>query len=161
MLDGSFAMELLLNPSQSLFQALSNISPVGIFQADARGFYVYVNQRWCEMTGLTPTAAYGDGWTTAVDSADRERVGAEWESAVRGKTRFEAKFRFKRGDGTLTWVYGQAVPHGSAEPGREGYIGTVTDLTRVVESEIELRNTKEQYQLLFESNPLPGWVFDV
>ncbi len=154
-------MELFLNPSQSLFQALSNISPVGIFQADSEGRYVYVNQRWCEMAGMTPAAAHGQGWTAALDPADRERVSAEWARAVGNKTRFESKFRFKCADGTVTWVYGQAVKHGTAGQEPEGYIGTVTDLTGVIENETELRTAKEQYQLLFELNPLPGWVFDV
>src|ERR1700757_3856340 len=31
----------------------------------------------------------------------------------------------------------------------------------MTENEIALRTAKEQYQLLFDLNPLPGWVFDV
>jgi PAS domain S-box-containing protein len=156
-----FVMRQFFNPSQSLLQAFANISPIGIFQADGEGRYIYVNQRWCEIAGLTPAAAHGAGWVAGLEAADRERVCAEWAAAVRGKSRFESKFRFKRPDGTITWVYGQAVKHGAVGRDSEGYVGTVTDLTRVAESEVEFRTAKDQYQLLFQLNPLPGWVFDV
>src|ERR1043166_563777 len=152
-------MELFLNPSQSLFQALSNISPVGIFQADSEGRYVYVNQRWCEIAGLTPAAAQGEGWVNALEPSDRERVIAEWTRAVCSKGRFEGKYRFKRPDEAVTWVYGQAVHHGWVGDG-EGYVGTVTDLTRIVENELELRTAKERNQLLFKLNPLRGGAFE-
>ena len=38
---------------------------------------------------------------------------------------------------------------------------TATDSTQMTENETALRTAKEQYQLLFDLNPLPGWVFDV
>ena len=42
--------------------ALIKTLPVGIFRTDVQGNYVYVNERWCEITGLTPEEAYGEGW---------------------------------------------------------------------------------------------------
>lgn len=154
-------VELFLNPSQSLFQALANISPVGIFQTDAAGLYVYVNHRWCEIAGITPEQAYGAGWATALHPDDRESVCDEWYRAARTKSRFASKYRFERADGTISWVFGQAVSHGGSAGEAAGYIGTITDITEITENEVELRTAKEQYQLLFDLNPLPGWVFDV
>jgi PAS domain S-box-containing protein len=154
-------VELFLNPSQSLFQALANISPVGIFQTDSAGLYVYVNHRWCEIAGITPEQAYGAGWATALHPADRERTCDEWYRAARTNRRFASKYRFQRPDGSISWVFGQAVSHEGSAGDAAGFIGTITDITEITENELELRTAKEQYQLLFDLNPLPGWVFDV
>jgi PAS domain S-box-containing protein len=154
-------LELFLNPSQSLFQALANISPVGIFQTDAAGLYVYVNRRWCEIAGMTPEKAYGTGWAAALYAGDQRRVCEEWYSAIRENSRFSSKYRFQRPDGTIAWVFAQAVKHAGANGDAGGYIGTTTDITEIEEKAVELRTAKEQYQLLFDSNPLPGWVFDL
>ena len=56
----------MVNPSQGLFQTLADNSPVGIFQTDAEGLYLYVNRRWCEIAGLKPEQAYGAGWANAL-----------------------------------------------------------------------------------------------
>src|SRR5947209_8170742 len=154
-------VELFLNPSQSLFQALANISPVGIFQTDSAGLYVYVNHRWCEIAGIIPEQAYGAGWATALHPADRERTCDEWYRAARTNRRFASKYRFQRPDGSISWVFGQAVSHEGSAGDAAGFIGTITDITEITENELELRTAKEQYELLFDLNPLPGWVFDV
>jgi PAS domain S-box-containing protein len=154
-------LEKAFDSNQALLQALAVISPVGIFQTDSAGYCTYVNNRWCEITGLSPEQAHGTGWATALHPDDRERVRNEWYGAAQTKGIFRSKYRFLRPDGIVTWVFGQAVCY--ENPGGEvaGYIGTVTDITEIKENEQELRNAKEQYQLLFERNPLPGWVFDV
>jgi PAS domain S-box-containing protein len=150
-------LEIVLNASQSLFQTLADNSPVGIIQTDSEGLCIYVNRRWCEMAGLKPEQAYGAGWANAVYSGDRERVWDEWYRAAQTKGQFQSKYRFQKPDGTITWVFGQAFSHGSGT----GHIGTITDITEITGSELDLRTAKEQYQLLFDANPLPGWVFDV
>jgi len=62
---------------------LASAAPVGLFEADAHGRYTFVNVRWCEMTGLMPDQARGDGWTRAIDPEDRETVVAAWRRVVR------------------------------------------------------------------------------
>ena len=59
----SFEAEPLrdLQQSEDWFHTLAEMSPVGIFHADAEGHYLYVNERWCEMAGLAPEEACGQG----------------------------------------------------------------------------------------------------
>lgn len=38
------------------------ILPVGIFRNDLRGNCIYVNERYCRITGLTPESANGISW---------------------------------------------------------------------------------------------------
>lgn len=63
--------------SEQRYRTLTAEAPVGIFQTDAGGNCLFVNQRWCELAGLTPEEAAGHGWTRALYPEDRERVFRE------------------------------------------------------------------------------------
>ena len=54
-----------------LFATLARSSPVGIFRTDPGGDCVFVNDKWCEISGMTSAQAAGNGW---VDQADRRTV---------------------------------------------------------------------------------------
>jgi PAS domain-containing protein len=49
-----------------LLAGLTTRTPVGVFMSDASGACRYVNDRWCELTGLTFARALGDGWAEAI-----------------------------------------------------------------------------------------------
>ncbi|MCC6549081.1 MAG: PAS domain S-box protein [Ignavibacteriaceae bacterium] len=126
-----------LEKSRRLFQTLANVSPVGIFKADANGDTVYVNPRWCELSGLTSEEAKGIGWLKAVHPEDREVIMSEWEKASIEKTGSQAKYRFTKSDGKIIWVIGNAVPEYNNDE-VIGYIGTITDVTELIEKENEI-----------------------
>ncbi len=95
--------------SKKRYHTLARISPVGIFYTNAEGRCLDVNERWCELAGLTPQEAYGEGWTRAIHPDDRERVFTEWERAAKANLPFKSGYRFQRPDGLVTLVFGQAV----------------------------------------------------
>ena len=64
-----------------LLKALTANTPVGVFVSDRDGSCVYVNERWCELAGLSYSEAIGDGWSSALHPDDRERIAAEWAVA--------------------------------------------------------------------------------
>lgn len=121
--------EAALRESTRLFQTLARMSPVGIFRTTAAGDFVYVNERWGEMAGLTAGQASGKGWIGAVHPEDREHVRGEWERCVREKAAFKMEYRLRRPEGLITWVLGQAIPETDAADGKGGHVGTVTDIT--------------------------------
>jgi PAS domain S-box-containing protein len=121
--------EEALRDSEKQFQTLAKMSPVGIFHTDARGDYVYVNERWCRIAGLTPEEAYGEGWVRGLHPQDREKTREEWYRAARENLPFELEYRFQRPDGVTTWVFGQAVADKGDSEEVEGYVGTITDVT--------------------------------
>ena len=55
-----------LAESEARFRGLAAAAPVGIFQADAAGLMRYVNERWCEIAGMTSQEAMGHGWVRAL-----------------------------------------------------------------------------------------------
>jgi PAS domain S-box-containing protein len=98
------------------------------------------------MTGLTPEQAQGPGWTEAIHPDDRERVAEGWRQAVASASASAAEYRFRRADGTVTWVQGQAVQMRDANGGLAGYIGTISDFTLRKAAEERLRESEAQLQ---------------
>jgi NADH-quinone oxidoreductase subunit I len=43
---------------------------------------VYVNDRWCQITGLQPEEAAGEGWANALHPEDRAQVATIWYEAA-------------------------------------------------------------------------------
>lgn len=74
--------EKTIRESEELFRMLSSAAPIGIFRADREGRWVYVNQRWSEMTGRAGESALGFGWLEAVHPEDREATERLWKSGT-------------------------------------------------------------------------------
>ncbi|HEY9807249.1 MAG TPA: PAS domain S-box protein, partial [Candidatus Obscuribacterales bacterium] len=101
--------EEALRRSQKRYATLAATVPVGIFRTDLEGNCVYVNQRWCQMAGLTLSTAKGRGWVEAIHPEDRDRVDFTWRQAIQAKQAFRLEYRFLRSDDSTCWVFGQAV----------------------------------------------------
>ncbi|MFZ2405522.1 MAG: PAS domain S-box protein, partial [Methylobacter sp.] len=129
-----------LQRSQKLFHTVARVSPVGLFLTDSEGQCVYVNEYWFEITGLSPGGeTYGEAWTKALYTADKERVLNEWHRAVQMDLPFESEFRFQRPSGIVKWVIGKAIAERGVRGERLGYVGTITDITERKRIEGELQ----------------------
>ena len=123
--------------SEERFRALARHAPVGIYLTDVAGGCLYVNDRWCEITGLGVKAALGNGWTAALHPEDRGGVFTAWQALARGVAEFAHEYRFRQPDGSETWVSGQAVPMRDATGAVSGFLGTIANVTerrRLVQS---------------------------
>ena len=164
--DVSFALEVLekekmrkkaedtLLESEHRYQVLAEVSPVGIFHTDAKGFTTYVNPCWCQISGLTFEQALGNGWLNAVHSNDKNKLIDGWKNATNNKEHSLSEYRFVRPDGTIAWVMGQAIPEKNAENKIVGYVGTTTDITERIVFEKQILKEKELSDSII--NNLPG-----
>ena len=123
------AAEHALRSSEHRFETLTSMVPVGIYQTDVNGQCIYANDAWCEIAGITPEEAVGDGWASALHPDDRERIWNEWETAAESGGEFRSEYRYKHGDGGVRWVIGAAIPHESVNGSPAGFLGSVTDVT--------------------------------
>jgi len=132
-----------LASSQVRFAALTQASPIGVFQTNPEGACIFVNDQWCVMAGITPDQAYGNGWAQVLYPDDRELVFETWQRSVNEHYPFKMEYRFMRPDGKVTWVYGQSSEMQDADGTVIGYVGTVTDISEHKEVEQTLLAAKE------------------
>ncbi len=135
--------EVALQISQHLFQTLAEVSPVGIFRTTSDGQTIYVNPRWSELSGLTQDDAMGNNWIDAVHHDDRKKVTENWENNILSGSPSDAEYRFLHKDGSIVWVIGNAVPE-LINNEVKGYIGTITDITKIKQIETDLILAKEK-----------------
>ena len=121
------------------YRTLCVVSPVGIFKTDPSGACVYVNQRWCEIAGLTAEQAVGDGWVRGLHPEDRQRVRDAWYQAAVRRRPFVSEHRFLRQDGAVTWVLARAAEERADDGELWGYVGTATDITELKRKDAEVR----------------------
>jgi PAS domain S-box-containing protein len=142
-----------LRDSERRFKGLTSHAPVGIFETDADGNCLFVNEKWCSLAGLAPNAARGRGWAAALHPEDREKVFSDWYEAARSGQEFAGECRFCTPDGEVSWVKGSAITLRDAAGRITGYIGTVTDITRHKLVERSSADLAHKLQLVTDSLP--------
>lgn len=140
--------EAALQDSERRYASLAAAAPVSIFRMDSEGNCTYVNDRWCEMTGLSPEAALGEGWIAALYLDDQDRVFEAWQQSIYHAHPFQLEYRLQRPDRHITWVYGQAVAERSSTEEIIGYVGTLTDISDRKRAEQELQRQVELNQII-------------
>ncbi len=146
------ASENAFNVSEEGFASLAQALPVGIFRTDAQGHCLYVNQRWCQITGLTVEEAQQDGWTQALHPDDRERIFAEWYDCAQHNLPFQSEYRFQNSKGDITWVFGQAVAERGTEGELIGYVGSITDISDRKQAEAALIQSEQKFRAIFDGS---------
>ena len=131
-----------LHESEQLFRSLARSSPVGIFQQDATGACIYVNQRWQEITGYRFEDALGDGWRRAIHPDDLAALEASGGSDL-GQAR---ELRVIRPDGEQRWVSVRTAPLVDEDGRSEGRVGTVEDITDRIEAQRDSRRLTEVFE---------------
>ncbi len=135
--------EELLRESEQRYSSLAEAAPVGIFRMNLSSQCVYVNERWCEITGLKPEEADGLGWQKALHPDDLYWVRSQWYEAVRTLKPFIVEARCQNSLGKTIWVYTQCLPEPDLNGQVIGYIGTITDITARKQTEQQLHNLIE------------------
>ena len=91
--------------TKNRYGILVQLSPVGIFHTNAEGHCIDVNQRWCELAGLSYEEALGTGWAKGIHPEDKHNVYQAWNEAVQSQEAFSSEFRFVDKDGSVHWIY--------------------------------------------------------
>jgi len=135
--------EKTIRESEELFRLLSSAAPIGIFRADREGRWVYVNQRWIEMTGRAAETALGYGWLQAVHPEDREATERLWKTAAEIEMELQDETRFLTPDGNTNWVcWGSRALHGP-DGSLIGYVGVIEDISKRRAAEQRLLEAKQ------------------
>ncbi|WP_190759849.1 PAS domain S-box protein [Microcoleus sp. FACHB-68] len=153
-------MQKALQESEQRHQSLAEIAPVGIFHTDAQGDCLYVNKRWCALTGLMVQEAKGAGWLKAIHPDDQARVFAEWYHCAKENLPFKSEYRFQHPDGTTTWVFGKAVAQKTLSGEVAGYVGSISDISERKRTEQALQESEARLQAIIDNSPTVIFVKD-
>ncbi|MFH0995044.1 MAG: PAS domain S-box protein [Pseudomonadota bacterium] len=138
--------EEALRESEERFRSLAALAPAGIYLCNAEGRCQYANPRWCEMAGLSPEEALGDGWAKGLHPEDRDFVFSNWRQMIASEGQWGLEYRFQTPAGKVTWVYGLAAPQRDALGNIVAYIGINTDITVRKQTQEERAKLEAQLQ---------------
>ncbi len=132
--------EQALENSQNQLYSLTNISPAGIFRTDINSQCIYVNELWCQLSGMSSEEASGDGWSKAIHPEDRQLVFDKWNESLNNNHDFEMECRFLSPQNKIVWIMCRATAEKNITDETTGYIGVVTDITDRKNHELENEN---------------------
>jgi PAS domain S-box-containing protein len=124
-----------LRSSEYRFRTLAKQAPVGIIAMDRDGRCTFVNEYWCQRTGMTPEQALEHAWHAAIHAADRQFVLASFYEAASTGSEFSSQFRLRARHGAEIWVQGAALPLRDSVGEVIGYLATVTDISERIQGE--------------------------
>jgi diguanylate cyclase (GGDEF)-like protein/PAS domain S-box-containing protein len=143
-----------LRPARKRFDILAEHLPIGVYETDLRGHFVYVNARWTELTGIDREAAEGESWASVVHPEDLERVVTEWRrSRVEGRD-FSLEYRYVRPDGKASWVWCRAVELVDDQGEITGYLGTCSDTEVTPTVDRALEEAENRFANAFDEAPI-------
>ncbi|MGA8480414.1 MAG: response regulator [Chthoniobacterales bacterium] len=132
-----------LTASEERFRQLSATAPIGIYQSDGRGRWVYVNHCWTEISGLSFEQSLGEGWVDALHPDDRENVLRQWRIGAQFGSDFDHEYRVITPDQELRWVRARAKAMHTAPSELVGYVGTAEDITERKHAETKLARARD------------------
>ncbi|MGI0492694.1 PAS domain S-box protein [Alkalinema pantanalense CENA528] len=154
--------------SERRYAALTEAVPVGLFRFDHTGQCVYVNKRWCELTQQPPETAMGYGWVQTIHPDDREWALQAWQQAYAEQGGYyQGEGRYLLPDGQISWFYCQITPEMDTTGNTIGYLGAITDITALKETEANLKRAETEAKIreqqvisLLNNIPHIAWLKD-
>lgn len=143
--------ELAIRESEEWFRTLSLAVPIGILRADCQGCCVYLNQRLCEICGMTAERALGFGWFASIHPEDREQAEKLWKAGVELGMELDDETRVQLPDGNINWIHWRSRPLHGPDGHLIGFVGVVEDITKRRAAEQRLLEAKRAAELANEA----------
>jgi len=107
----------------------------------------FVNQRWCEFTGLSVKEAYGWGWRPTIHPDDLSAVMQKWSALVTSGEAGEFELRLRRHDGEYRWFLLRAEVVRNDQGKILRWYGTHTDIEDLKRAQALLATEKGTLEL--------------
>jgi PAS domain S-box-containing protein len=117
-----------IKTSADQLRLLTDAAPIGIFQTDQSGRYVYTNPRWSQLTNISSEDAVGQPWESFIASEEFDGSAIELFEGSR-------HFAISHPGVTPRIVLLTAASIPSVRGGKAGWVGTLSDVTAEVGAE--------------------------
>jgi len=134
-------------------------SPVGFHMTDSEGKLMYINDTWTSITGYPQSAVLGKYYASIIHPEDMDRVVKSVRDSADRHEAMAVEARIVRPDGSIRWVYGQAVPVNDQDGQQTGWVGAISDITDARATREELRKSEVRFREM--ANLLPLVIFEI
>lgn len=97
-------LEKSINNLTARQDANIELSAIPTYRCDSQGRVDYVNPAWCELWGLTPQEAHGDGWRQGIYRPDMAEIEAAGKIHYSDQTRIKFRIANRRDKKLITVV---------------------------------------------------------
>src|ERR1700730_9193472 len=119
----------------------------------------FLNQRWCEYSGLSVAEAlsvdeaYGQGWQTAIHPEDLPELLERWRSILASGEPREMEARLRRFDGEYRWFLFRTCPLVDTSGQVVKWCGMNTDIQDRTRAEEALRARERRFRMIVDGLP--------
>ncbi len=148
-------------PEGDRFRHFAATAPIGVYETDAQGTVVFVNDRWRDITGVdepVPVAVGALQHHLAPD--EREPLLSALRAAHAAHEDFDVTSVVTAHDGSRRHIRIQGSPVREADGALRGFTGTVMDLTDLVQATRAAENSERRYRSLIETAPVGQAIYD-
>ena len=114
-----------------------------IFKTNLRGDFLYLNQAWEEMTHYSTSEAIGRNFKDFLTGENESGYHKVKKVLREGNRQLDTFFKYHRKDGEEFWVQLKLDFIKNSEGKISGTIGTMTDITQLKQTEIELNKANK------------------
>jgi diguanylate cyclase (GGDEF)-like protein/PAS domain S-box-containing protein len=129
-----YQIDEALIESEQRFKALSDSSPIGIYQTDTEGRCIYINKKLLNITGLTLDEGLAYGWFNSIHPKDKAVELTKITRARNQNSMYTSEFRILRPDGEIRWLNVRSTTMKTADGRILGRVGTAIDITEEKQS---------------------------
>src|SRR6266850_2473314 len=113
----------------------------------------FVNQRWCDYTGLSPAEVQRRGCKVAIHPEDLPKWLDEWRTLVASGAGGEIEARLRRHDGAYRWFFIRVEPLQDESGEMVRWYGTNTDIEDRRRAEEKLRQDERELRRITDAIP--------
>src|SRR5204863_1606779 len=120
----------------------------------------FVNQRWCDYTGLSPEEVQRVGCKVAIHPEDLPKWLDEWRTLVATGEGGEIEARLRRHDGAYRWFLIRVEPFRDEHGKLLRWYGTSTDIDALKQTQEKLREDEQELRRITDAIPQAIVVLD-
>lgn len=131
---------------------------IGILDKNAN--YIYVSPSVKTALGLTAQELINRNGFDLIHPDDKDLVIAEFSKLNTEKRVLISPCRIQHKNGSWRWIETVAI-NLTNDPKINGVVAVSRDITEWVNAEEEVRISEEKHKILFQSSPIPKWVYSL